>query len=331
MGLTTKQVQDRKSALGSSDAGTALGVNPWRTPLELFYDKTNEGLAELKTTLPMQLGSLFEDAILTLASEQLEVQGRKNVVRVHPEHPWWKARLDKQVEYEGHKVPLEAKFGRDGEEWGNPMTADVPIFYLTQVYHQMLAMDAPVGFLAAVLVSDFGPRMTIYRFERADDLDNMVTEGLVDFWKHVEHKQPPEGSVTPEFAKRIKRVPGTAIPVSNQAVKMFIELKKIGRDAEKAIKDHEAQMLGLMGDAEALAYLSDENELRVHWWREESAGTRFDYKGFKEAHPELAEQIAKFEIAATRRMWRDKKPTDLGMDPQPLLAAISEAEVATNA
>ena len=39
MSLTAEQIAARKHGIGSSDAPTVAGVNPYKTALELFFEK----------------------------------------------------------------------------------------------------------------------------------------------------------------------------------------------------------------------------------------------------------------------------------------------------
>src|SRR5882757_6970524 len=56
----------RKDGVGASDCGTILGLNPYKSSLELFYDKIGEGLGYTVENIAMFLGKEQEEFIATL-------------------------------------------------------------------------------------------------------------------------------------------------------------------------------------------------------------------------------------------------------------------------
>ena len=54
---------DRRAGLGASDAPAALGLSPWKTPLELFLEKTGRA-APVEEKLSMRIGRALEPVVL---------------------------------------------------------------------------------------------------------------------------------------------------------------------------------------------------------------------------------------------------------------------------
>ena len=64
----------RKTGLGGSDAGAVCGLNPYSSPMEVFYDKTGSSVEELDSEAVRQ-GHDLEDYVACWHSVTL-TQGR---------------------------------------------------------------------------------------------------------------------------------------------------------------------------------------------------------------------------------------------------------------
>jgi hypothetical protein len=124
-----------------------------------------------------------------------------------------------------------------------------------------------------------------------------------------------------------------------ELIRCLNKLKEDKREVEKAVKDAEAELLCLLGNAEAFVYLADPDELgtrevRVLHWKEESAGSRFDSKAFQKEYghamlstgERLAEAMNNHTTKGTRRMWRDKPLADYQIGVSDVSEAIRSAE-----
>ena len=146
----------RLTGLGGSDAPAALGISPWRTPYDLYLEKTGQGSAVIETE-PMLWGTLLEPVIV---GEYLRRTGRSFLAQEemlrHPSYPWMIAHLDGAV-YDPLKPRiLEVKTARDGRGWGEPGSDEIPLHYLVQMHHYLVVSGAVVADLAVLIGgSDF--------------------------------------------------------------------------------------------------------------------------------------------------------------------------------
>ena len=89
----------RQGGIGSSDAAAAVGLNPYRSALELWMDKTGRGDALPQVdpndeTSPMYWGTLLEPIVAAHYTKRTGRKVRKvNAVLQHPDHPWMLANL----------------------------------------------------------------------------------------------------------------------------------------------------------------------------------------------------------------------------------------------
>lgn len=56
-------LRDRKKGIGGSDVAAVLGLSPWRTPLDVFNDKTAETVDEKPQSDAAHFGTILEDVV----------------------------------------------------------------------------------------------------------------------------------------------------------------------------------------------------------------------------------------------------------------------------
>jgi putative phage-type endonuclease len=148
-------LQERRNGIGASDAGTIIGVNPWKTNVKLWAEKTGRREPEDISAKPyVQYGHQAEQhirALFTLDHPELQViyESPYKIIRSDA-HPFIFCTPDgeltecRQAESEGYyimrKGGLEIKTteimnSRQWAEWNGR----IPDQYYAQVCHQMLA------------------------------------------------------------------------------------------------------------------------------------------------------------------------------------------------
>ncbi|OEU67123.1 MAG: recombinase [Desulfovibrio sp. S3730MH75] len=187
----------RRKGLGGSDASAALGLNPWKTNVELWEEKTGRREDEdISGKACVQYGNDCEPLMremFKLDFPQYRVEHAENVVLQHPEYPNLQASLDGKLFDENNRLGiLEIKTtniqrGVDYQKWDN----QVPQNYFIQLLHYMLVTGAEFAILKARLKSDWGGEIRItekhYTFERTDleaDIAYLFEQEIA-FWEYV--------------------------------------------------------------------------------------------------------------------------------------------------
>jgi putative phage-type endonuclease len=232
----------RRTGLGGSDAAAALGISPWRTPYDLWLEKTAADAPRPPPTEPMRWGVLLEPLI---RAEYSRRTGRN--VRVfpdtlrHPSHDWMIAHLDGRVG-DGNILNriLEVKTARDGRGWGEPGSDGIPLHYLVQVHHYLIVSGAQIADLAVLIGgSDF----RIYTVRADETIARQLVEREAEFWHQVERREPPApvnlGDATARWGKLL--TPGAVIASAYEldAVESLFRLREERRvldEAEAAAK-----------------------------------------------------------------------------------------------
>lgn len=197
----------RKQGIGSSDAAAAVGLNPYKSQLELWLEKTGRDASLPKLDpqdeeSPAYWGNILEPIVAkhyTLRSGH-RVR-RVNAVLQHPDPKltWMLANIDREVIGAADVQILECKTA--GINGARLWKGGVPEYVQLQVMHQ-LAVTGKQAADVAILIG--GQHLEIHRLER----DELMIARLIDleslFWDYVVSDTPPpaDGSASAEQALR---------------------------------------------------------------------------------------------------------------------------------
>jgi putative phage-type endonuclease len=182
----------RNTGIGSSDAAAAVGLNPYKSQLELWMEKTGRGAALPQPdpnddTSPMFWGTLLESFVAAHYTKKTGNRIRKiNAVLQHSEIPWMLANIDREIMGVPEVQILECKTA--GLNGSRLWKEGVPEYVQIQVHHQ-LAVTGKKAADVAVLVC--GNDFRVFRIERDDSLIARLIELERKFWHYVETDTPP--------------------------------------------------------------------------------------------------------------------------------------------
>lgn len=184
----------RKKGIGGSDAGAIAGMNPWRSAIDVFMDKTNPEVTPQEERMPMKVGRYLEDLVARLWMEETGKTVRNNNhILQHDDYPFMLANIDREVV--GEKAILECKTTSafNQEQWKDD---NIPQQYVIQCLHYLAVTGYDRCYLAC-LVGNHGFVTRV--IERDEDAINALIAIEKDFWYFhvVQEKMPaPDGSDT---------------------------------------------------------------------------------------------------------------------------------------
>jgi putative phage-type endonuclease len=197
----------RKQGIGSSDAAAAVGLNPYKSQLALWLEKTGRDGTLPKSDpndedSPAYWGNLLEPIVAAHYTQRTNHRIRRiNAVLQHPDPnlSWMLANLDREVLGSTEVQILECKTtGINGLKlWKD----GVPEYVQLQVQHQ-LAVTGKASADVAVLIG--GQQLEIYRIQRDETLIERLIQLERNFWQFVIEDNPPpaDGSESAELALR---------------------------------------------------------------------------------------------------------------------------------
>ena len=287
----------RKGGLGSSDAAAAVGLNPHRSTLELWLEKTGRDATLPKAdpgdeTSPMYWGNLLEPIVAAHYTKRTGHKVRRiNAVLQHPQESWMLANLDREVIGAPDVQILECKTaGMNGARlWKD----GVPEYVQLQVLHQ-LAVTGKQAADVAVLIC--GQELRIHRIERDEALIAQLMNLERQFWGYVERDEAPpaDGSDSADVALRClyPRDSGQTVDLSGdlEMSAVFSDLLAIRQvlatnvDLEAQLKQRIQQRMG-----EASKAVFEGGEVS---WKRSKDGVALDTARLLKAQPELLETFA---------------------------------------
>ena len=197
----------RKQGIGSSDAAAAVGLNPYKSQLELWLEKTGRDGNLPKVDphdeeSPMYWGNILEPIVAAHYTKRTGNRVRRiNAVLQHPDPalPWMLANIDREVTGVPDVQILECKTA--GINGARLWKEGVPEYVQLQVHHQ-LAVTGKQAADVAVLLG--GQHLEIHRIERDEVLIKNLIQLERQFWHYVESDTPPmaDGSESGDLALR---------------------------------------------------------------------------------------------------------------------------------
>ena len=280
----------RKQGIGGSDASVVCGINRYKSPVELWMEKTDQ-MPSQEAGEAAYWGTQLEPFV------RAEFTKRTGIEVIHTmqllqseEHPFMLANLDGICDVpDVGKCIFEAKTASayKAGEWEDT----IPDEYMLQVQHYM-AVTGCVGTYIAVLI---GGNTFKWRFvERDEELISMLIELETAFWNHVQDSTPPplDGSdASAKFlAERFRdSIPQSHITLPDTAADLLAQYDEACEELE-IVTERKQKAENLLKE------MMGENEVgttgdRIVTWKSVSQ-ERLDSKTLKAEHPALYKKYA---------------------------------------
>jgi len=242
----------RRQGIGGSDAAAILGLDPYKSPFDVYAEKLG-----LKPEQPdneaMRQGRDLEQYV---AERFMEATGKKvrrrNGILQHPEHHFMIGNIDRWVI--GEKAGLECKTTSVLNK-ARFHQGEFPPQYYVQCVHYMAVTGAEKWYLAVLVLNK-----AFYDFEIVRD-ENEI-EALIEaekrFWEeHVMKQIPPEPDGSPattelikQFFPEAKERETTSLYGMEGAIKAYLSLEQRIKEMEREQEAIKQEIMLAMKDAE---------------------------------------------------------------------------------
>lgn len=251
MGLTEKELEERRGYLGGSDAAAAIGLSTWKSPLQLYLEKVGEAPVqddEEDANLPLQVGTLVEPLVIAKLEQKKKVKViQQQRVFTDAKYPWRKARVDGISD--PHDFLIEAKTaGFIGQQWGKDDTDEIPLQYMYQIQHNLSITGLEAAWVPVIIGNT---RIRIYHILRDQELIDILIAGERRFWEeHVLKRIPPPASTKADL-KILYPNDNPKLPpaVASEDVRFALERFEDNKAKLKRIEDAQEQLYVLIGEA----------------------------------------------------------------------------------
>lgn len=333
---TTREewLKERRKGIGGSDVGAVLGLNQWRSPLDVFNDKTGREKKDVSNKEAVHFGTILED---TVAKEFAERTGMK-IQRVTQslskgENGWMRANIDRAIinpeiakrvsvnseeKYQESGLMLSTDVGLEcktanaftAKNWGASQEAEIvagevvseheiPITYELQCQWYMSVTGACVWYLA-VLIG--GQDFRMYEIKRNDALINTIVQRCKDFWfNHVVADVPPAPVTSEDMAKVYPTSNGDMAEADEAAVVAIGELRNIDaqiKELKKSREEHEEVLKRSIAQRDGLTI----GGKKAATWKSSVRHT-VDTKTLKSEYPDIYEDCLKESTSRTLRIY----------------------------
>lgn len=277
---------ERAKSIGASDSSAVLGINPWKSNVELWLEKTNpESLLDQPDNLNMRLGRDMEPILRQLFTEETGLQVRQdNHIRYDDEYPFLSTNLDGRIV--GDKVPLELK---TTGMWDGM----IPDNYFCQLQHQMMVTKSPYIYFAVLVLSNFGKQFIVEKYERNERFIADMRSKMVDFWMNyvVTGVAPDPVSVKDARLLYNETNQESVIEGSFDMITICDNIKEYNKDIKKIkakADELRVSIMDTMKEDEIMTYKGS----TLSTWKKSKGKVKFDLNKFKKDHPDIYEEYS---------------------------------------
>lgn len=268
--------QPRERGIGASQVATAIGLNPYRSPLSLWFELT--GRLEKATPDPLDPWAMESKAIWGNRFEPIiraHYADRSQVPVVVPTgsfylaaEPWKRATPDGLIGPANDEQPLVGPWqralqiklvgARQARRWPEDGdSGNVPPEYLVQVTWEQHVLDVPEHDLAALVG---GTDYRQFRLYRDADFEASIVEAAAEFMGYVQRDEPPPVDASKDWADYLraqieKKGADIVAPATPETDALAVELRELVermRDDEKRADEIENQLKAAMVAAGAV-------------------------------------------------------------------------------
>lgn len=291
----------RQSYLGGSDIAGILGVSPWRTPLDVFLDKT-EGKQpdDASKAQIFKRGQRLEPYILDMLAEEhgIEIVQRGQRYR-DGEFDFMAAEIDAETS-DGRNVEVKSVHLFGAKAWGSENTDEIPVHYTAQVQHGLMVTGREECLVPALIgLDDF----RVYRVQRDEEIITSIREAEVQFWDRIQRGEAPPASNLADVLRMFPSDDASAIKLADgdPLIQDLEKLKFLKQKLKLMEAEHDeiADKIKMFFGAAATLKLG----AKVLATYKGQTAERFDSTAFRAKHAKI---YSKFTKTSTSRVLRLK-------------------------
>lgn len=298
-------LEERKKGIGSSEAGTIMGVNHFDTPYKLWRRKT--GLDNtVKTGEQLELGHHLEPAVASLfeartgfeiqkssEGDWLAVDTKREYLRVSPDRIYFKPG-EKHVRSNQHILECKTSSISIDKD-------DIPPYWYCQIQYQMGIMGVKSGALA--WITSF-PRLhfDFIEVEFNPSFFKSLIDVLDKFWNVniLQNVAPDDIDGDDALVRNPEAQEGLVMEADEETIEVYNNLKMVINsisELEKTKAELEGEIKSTMAEAESLVMPSGTVMAK---WANTKPSARFNAKKFQTTDPDGYMQYVEI-LPGTRR------------------------------
>lgn len=300
-------LKEREKGIGSSEAGTVLGVNPFETPYKLWRRKKGLDPRQPENEA-MRAGHILEGAVATYFEEEtghrvirasegdwLAVDNNHDYLRVSPDRTYWLS-IHHSSDNKGIVECKTTQLDVDDTQ--------IPLHWFCQLQYQLGVMHLRQGALAWLTR---GRRFGTVTVDFDADFYAYMVGRLTKFWTDYIQgdREPPVTTIDDVQLKFPRAVAGKAVEADDKIMQYITDLKSIKPQIERLTrqkKELEDGIKTFMADADTLCLpgTKENAPMVLATWKTARDSEKFNEKKFKAEHADLYGQYTQ-TVAGSRR------------------------------
>lgn len=305
---------DRSTYLGSSDIAAILGLSPWATPVDVYFEKMGrpQPIDAAKQKL-FNRGKRMEPVILDMLTDEhdIDIVARNQRYR-DPEHAWMAAEIDAEAIDDTGMINIEAKSVHPfaAGQFGEENTDEIPVYYAAQAMYGLMITGRSRCTFAVLVGAD---NLSVYRLERDEETIAGIREKAIAFWRdHVLAKISPEPIVLDDVYRLMRRDVDIVAEAPVDIVKQIRKFE-LAKARARVANEHADELKFRVGKwllgADVMTMptrkpkhtiTADGKALLTIAYQEQS---RIDSEALRKTHPDIAAECSK-----TSRFFRFDSP-----------------------
>jgi putative phage-type endonuclease len=297
-------VHERRKFIGGSDIAAILGISPWKTPYQLWLDKTTPPSTAPDDSKRPQLrrGQRWESVVAEMLVETLQSQGHDVEIRgandryIDKEHPIFACEIDYELNLNGEHVQCELKTVHPfkAREWGEDGGDGVPTHYVAQAVWGLGITGRGTCIVAALFGADF---IRTYPISRDDALIAAMRARALAFWDQyvLPGVAPDAGTLNDLSLMWPGETDAPALVADEELMETWLRLRAIDKEmtARTAEYEHlEFKVKRAMKDCAELIQLADGERKVLATWKTR-ANSHLDQGALKELYPKIHKELTR--------------------------------------
>lgn len=316
--LSVKDSQDhdkwlatRNLGIGGSDAGIIMGSNPWKSPYQLWLEKTGQVEPEdISQKDSVYWGTVLEPLVAKRFSELTGKKVERCGTLQNNEAPWMLANIDRLVLGESAGLEIKTTNAFRSGEWDGDK---LPDSYYWQCQHYMMCTGQPLWYIAVLIGGQDFRWKEVPRCQ--EDIDELYKRERAFWTVNVQQHMMPDidGSQMTKEAL-VEQYPGGGSDVVDLPKEMDLLLAM----RSSLTEDIDDRKVRLQQVNNKIMAMMEDNEVGMTpagarvTWKPQAGRTTIDRKKLAKDWPEAYEACKK--IGKPTRVLKIKEADDNGND-----------------
>lgn len=288
----------KQLGIGGSEAGAAIGMNPYKSPYTLWAEKTGK-VPEFEGNLTTEVGSYLEDFVAKLFEKETGKKVRReNKMLVNEDYPFAFADIDRTVV--GENSVVEIKTTNSFPAMKQFRNGEFPEQWYCQIMHYMAVGNYDKAYLAVLIgCRDF----KIFEIERDEEEIKSLMTAEERFWEYVKTNQPPVADGAESTTETIS----TIFPESSNEDNVNLDAYETNLEQYMALSKQIKELTALRDESvnRIKAFMGEagkgeSNSYKVSW--SSYLKSSFDTKKFVSENPNL--DLSKYYKSAPVRPFK---------------------------